>query len=94
MNALISPTGLEFHASEASSNPSSFVQVDPASHAKIYMSKYSNILKEVQWGGDLKIGIRQIRGLTGLGRTTMLHAKVSCLAHHAFHDLTLPFSVL
>ena len=52
------------------------VDAHQASQAKIYMSKYANILKEVQWGGDLKIGVRQIRGLFGLGRTTMLHAKV------------------
>ena len=39
-------------------------------------SKYDSLFKELQWGGDLKIGVRGARGLLGMGRTTVLFAKV------------------
>ena len=37
---------------------------------------WENLFKDVQWGGDLKIGIRSVRGLVGVGRSNMLYAKV------------------
>jgi hypothetical protein len=36
-------------------------------------------MREMQWGGDLKIGIRSARGLLGLPKGTMLFAKVRVL---------------